>query len=174
MFSFYSIHQSPMMTNLIKTVHTLGLAVLSVSAALAQNRIEISQSGSRGTQATVVQQKSQQSVVTIHQSADGVGNQAIISQSGQGNQAHINQSGSITGDSSGQSGNRVNLRVDSTTQTTISQQGTGPHRVELVQDGRTTTIVYQSSGMDDSTVTTRPGQDNVTPRPRSSKRRNRR
>lgn len=132
----------------MKKTFLTGIAVLSASAAFAQNS------------------------VTINQSGGGSGNQAVVSQSGSGNSIRINQRSTANRDSSGQPGNRVSLRVPKGTQTTINQDNTGPNLVELSQDGQASAIINQSSGTDENTVTTLPGQKPPTPGNRATKRRN--
>ncbi|QIP11642.1 hypothetical protein G8759_02835 [Spirosoma aureum] len=132
----------------MKKLALSSLAMLSAFASTAQNHISISQQGSPG-------------------------NHAMVSQSGSGNSVIINQN-STDSSSSGQTGNRISLRVDKNTQTTINQRSDGPNSVELSQEGQSSAIINQSSGTDNNTVTLLPGQKPVTHQPRTPKRRQRR
>jgi hypothetical protein len=135
----------------MKLFFLTGAACLTVSLVVAQNSVVINQSGGSG------------------------GNQATVSQQGTGNTISINQSNTSSSRYSGQPGNRVRLRVDTTTQTTISQHGNGPNTVEVVQDGQGATIVNQSPSRQQNTV---PFSDKphptATPKTRTPKRHNRR
>ncbi|MBC8155023.1 MAG: hypothetical protein H7Z72_19185 [Bacteroidetes bacterium] len=156
----------------MKKLIGMGITILTAVGACAQSSVTVNQSGS-GQESTVAQQGAGQSAV-INQSG-GAGNRAVISQQGAGNRVSINQRNTSTSDSSGQPGNRVSLRVDSTTQTAINQHNeTGPNSVELSQAGQSSAVINQSSGTHDNTVTTLPGQKPPTPRNRAPKRRNRR
>ncbi|QHV95530.1 hypothetical protein [Spirosoma endbachense] len=132
----------------MKKLALSSLAMLSALASTAQNHISISQQGSPG-------------------------NHAMVSQSGSGNSVIINQN-STDSSSSGQTGNRISLRVDTNTQTTINQRSDGPNLVELSQEGQSSAIINQPSGTDNNTVTLLPGQKPVNHQPRTSKRRQRR
>ena len=150
----------------MKKTFLAGIAMLSASAAFAQNAVSINQSG------------------------DQSGNRAVVSQSGSGNSIVINQSNTIEEtpkttdqkkrpDTAGPrlarpgAGNQVSLRVDNDTQTTINQDNTGPNSVELWQSGNSQTTVNQSSGTYENTVVTHPAPEQPTRKVRSTKRRNR-
>ncbi|NEU65871.1 hypothetical protein [Spirosoma agri] len=124
------------------------LAVLSAFVAFSQNQAIINQQGSSG-------------------------NHATVSQSGTGNSLVLNQNNTDSSNSR-QEGNRISLRVDTNTQTTINQRSDGPNSVELSQAGQSSAVINQSSGTDDNTVTLLPGQKPVIQRHSSSKRRQRR
>jgi hypothetical protein len=124
-------------------------ACLMVSLALAQNTVTINQSG-------------------------GSGNRATVSQQGSGNSISVNQISTQTSHSR-QPGNRVRLRVDSATQTTINQQGDGPNSVKLMQNGQASiTTINQSSATHENTVILLPRQDALQPKARILKRHKRR
>ncbi len=134
----------------MKTLFLTAPACLLVSLALAQNTVTINQSG-------------------------GSGNRAVVSQQGTGNSISINQRNTHTSNSRQQPGNRVSLRVDSTTQTTINQQSIGPNVVELAQNGQATTMtVNQSSATHENILTRHPYTPPSAPNVRTPKRRNRR
>ena len=145
----------------MKKTFLAGMAVLSASAAFAQ------------------------SSVTINQAGDQSGNRASVSQSGSGNSIVINQSNSSVNEANKTTdqkppgrarpgeGNQVSLRVDSNTQTTISQDNAGPNSVELWQTGNSETTINQSSGTNENTVVTHPHRSQPTRKVRSTKRRNR-
>jgi hypothetical protein len=150
----------------MKNTFLAGMAMLSASAAFAQ------------------------SAVTINQAGDQSGNRAVVSQSGSGNSIVINQSNSSINEPNkttdpnkrpGEAGktprpgegNHVSLRVDQNTQTTISQDNTGPNSVELWQSGNSETTINQSSGTNENTVVTHPHLGQPTRKARSTKRRNR-
>ncbi|MFD2573941.1 curlin repeat-containing protein [Spirosoma soli] len=141
----------------MKKTFLAGMAMLSASAAFAQNSVTISQSG------------------------DPSGNRAVVSQSGSGNSIVINQSSSTidetrkteTRKSRSNEGNQVSLRVDPNTQTTINQHNSGPNSVELWQDGNSSTTINQSSGTNENTVVTHPHQSQPTRKARATKRRKR-
>lgn len=144
----------------MKKTFLAGIAMLSASAAFAQ------------------------SSVTINQAGDQSGNRAVVSQSGSGNSIVINQSNSSTDEKSKTTnqkkqpgrpgeGNRVSLRVDKDTQTTISQDNAGPNSVELWQSGNSETTINQSSGTNENTVVTHPVPERPTNKVRSPKRRKR-
>lgn len=146
----------------MKTPFLAGLALLSTSAALAQNAVTINQSG--GPQA----------------------NRAVVSQSGSGNSIVINQTSSTnryqkpaepgkdqTDTTPAGEGNQVSLRVDENTQTTINQHNSGPNSVEIWQPGNSSATINQSSDTHENTVVTHPQTAPSTPRNRSTKRRHR-
>ena len=134
----------------MKTIFLTASACLLVLSALAQNTVTINQSG-------------------------GSGNRAVVSQQGAGNSISINQSSTHTGNSRQQPGNRVSLRVDSTTQTTINQQSVGPNSVELTQNGQASaTTINQSSATHQNTVVLLPRQNAPKPNVRTLKRHERR
>ena len=155
----------------MKKTFLASVAVLSASAAFAQNSVSISQSSERQ------------------------GNQAVVSQSGSGNSIVINQSNTIQESTKNtdqkkqprsarpdanrpSEGNQVSLRVDNNTQTTINQDNRSdgshaPNSVELWQSGNSETTINQSSATHENTVVTHPYQDQPTPTTRSTKRRNR-
>ena len=146
------------MIDAIRTHHLLSLymkrlvlsslAMLSALVAFSQNQVTISQQGSSGNHATVSQ--------------SGIGNSLILNQH------------STDSSNSRQEGNRISLRVDTNTQTTINQRSDGPNSVELSQEGQSSAVINQSSGTDENTVTVLPGQKPVIRQHSSSKRRHRR